>query len=267
MIKKFNQLKQAADIHSSRYYHKLRNLLKRGTTDFFSVVEVETITTCNRQCSYCPNSVFERGLLKNQKLMKEEVFYKIVDELGNLGFEGRFAPHFYCEPLLDKRLPKLLSYARKKLKKAKIWIFTNGDLLTLDRYKEISNHIDVLYISRHSSIPQKLKEVFADIKKINNGVKVVVEEVSPNDSLFNRGGLIKVNNQMKLKKCDLSGVMIDYSGNVILCCNDYLSSCVLGNLKNQKIIDIWNSTNFKNIRRNLKKGVFDLDLCKKCVSD
>jgi len=33
----------------------------------FSVVEVETSTACNLRCNYCPNSVYERGLLKNDE--------------------------------------------------------------------------------------------------------------------------------------------------------------------------------------------------------
>ena len=40
----------------------------------FELLGIETITACNRRCSYCPNSLYDRGLLSNMKKMKTELY-------------------------------------------------------------------------------------------------------------------------------------------------------------------------------------------------
>jgi radical SAM protein with 4Fe4S-binding SPASM domain len=81
--------------------------------------------------------------------------------------------------------------------------------------------------------------------------------------MINRGGLVNIT-QKRIKYYTLASenLVIDYNGNVILCCNDYLSSVKLGNINNEKIIDIWNKKFYKKIRYELRKGIFTLDICK-----
>ena len=45
----------------------LRKFIKYGTADMFDDIDIETTTFCNRRCSYCPNSLFDRGLKENEK--------------------------------------------------------------------------------------------------------------------------------------------------------------------------------------------------------
>lgn len=87
-----------------KIFFKFRNLITVGSLDFFSIIEIETITECNRKCVYCPNYQYDRG----KHLMSEKCYKKIIDELAGIGFRGRVSPHFYGEPLLDKRLPDLI---------------------------------------------------------------------------------------------------------------------------------------------------------------
>ena len=81
----------------------------------FKTVEIETISTCNRKCVYCPNHSYERPA----GLMEEAVFYKLIDELADIGFSGTLSPHFYGEPMLDKRLEKFKNVKISKLKNLK----------------------------------------------------------------------------------------------------------------------------------------------------
>ncbi|MBW2252679.1 MAG: SPASM domain-containing protein, partial [Deltaproteobacteria bacterium] len=60
-------------------------------------------------------------------------------------------------------------------------------------------------------------------------------------------------------------VTIDYDGNVILCYNDYFGTVKFGNLKEQKLLDIWFSTKYKNLRKQLRKRQYHLPICKKCI--
>ena len=52
-------------------------------------ITIETTTYCNRRCSYCPNSVFERSSKKNTQLMNPALFRKIIDDLAEVGFKGQ----------------------------------------------------------------------------------------------------------------------------------------------------------------------------------
>ena len=120
-----------------RIYYDFLNFRRYGMKDMFNDINIETTTYCNRRCLYCPNSVFERSLKKNEKLMSENVFKKIIDELAEINFKGRISPHFYGEPLLDKRLVDLMKYTHEKLPKAKLEIYTNGDLLKIDIFDKL----------------------------------------------------------------------------------------------------------------------------------
>lgn len=55
------------------------------------------------------------------------------------------------------------------------------------------------------------------------------------------------------------------SGDVVLCCLDYDGSVNLGNLNEQRIDEIWNSKNFKDIRQlHFNRGGEMIGLCKHC---
>ncbi|MBN2421473.1 SPASM domain-containing protein, partial [Candidatus Woesearchaeota archaeon] len=110
------------------------------------------------------------------------------------------------------------------------------------------------------------KETLDYNKKHKGGVDIKLRFFNQETKLFNRAGLVKVKNQSVLKKCFMANdVNIDYEGNVVLCCNDYFSSIKFGNVKKEKLIDIWNKPNYRKIREDLEKGIFNLDICKKCV--
>ena len=99
----------------------------------FEAVEIETTTVCNRTCSYCPNSAIKRPAGN----MDEALFRSIIDSLKEMDFSGRVSPHFYGEPLVDRRILKFIAYTREKLPKAFIKLFTNGDLLTYDLFLKL----------------------------------------------------------------------------------------------------------------------------------
>lgn len=234
-------------------YFNLVNLINYRTTDMFHSVEVETMSVCNRKCSYCPVSKYPRPY----GLMPTETYKKIVNQLSDIGFKLILAPHFYNEPLMDKRLPELISYTRKKLPEVRIKIFTNGDFLTEELYtKLIDNGVDEFFITDHDNSFKKNKEI--------KGKRTIYRLQKEN--LSNRGGLIKVNSPKK-KNCKLRTLVIDYKGNVVLCCNDYFSKHSFGNVNERNIMDIWEDIGFKLIRKNLSKGVFDLDICKRCSNN
>jgi len=252
-------------------YFDMVNLINYGTTNMFSSVQLETITTCNRKCWYCPNSKYG----KPYALMPVELYKKIVDQLSNIKYRTVFSPHFYGEPLLDKRLPDLISYARKKLPNSLIRIYTNGDLLTEELFfKLIGAGVNEFFITDHDvSLTKEGKLVKKDTFIVNfkNKLakkfqdKIILFRLGSND-LNNRGGLVKVKGK-KTERCNIRQVIINHEGNFLLCCHDYFAKYPLGNINDKDIMEIWNSKNFKSMRQRLRKGIFEFDMCKKCLEN
>jgi len=254
-----------------RTFYKLKYKSHYGTTDFFNRILLETTTYCNLRCKFCPNSKYPRGLLKNKKLMPLKLFKKIVNELAEIDYNGVICLHFYGEPLTDKRLPNLVKYIREKLPKANIQLNSNGTLLTIPIYKKLFNAgINSMEISQYGdSMPENLKKIFAYLKtKPKKYNKINYRVFNDKLGLSNRGGEIKLKRLPDRPMCiypEKEGMIIDYAGNAILCCQDYHSSIKFGNLKNEKLIDIWNKPVYKKLRKELKKQIFKLPICKRCV--
>ena len=236
--------------------------------DKFTHIFIDTITACNRRCAYCPNSVFERGLLKNKKLMDAGLYRKIIDDLAAMGFRGEIAPNFYGEPLLDERLADLIAYAKSRLPRSTVVIFTNGDLLTVDIYKKLAAAgADEFVITQHSQEQSRgVLEVLAYRRA--HGAGAVSVSYGKLNKVSNRGGLVQLRKKaVAPKKCDLPKwkIGVDLEGNVLICCHDYHSSVKLGDLKKERLIDVWNKPQYKLLRQEIGRGIYKLDICKKCA--
>lgn len=232
----------------------------------FKSVEIETVSICNRKCAYCPNYSIQRPA----GYMEEDLFYKIIDELAGIKFSGRFSPHFYGEPLLDKRIVTFITYTRNKLPNAFIKLFTNGDFLTYELFLKLLNAgVDVFRIAQHDEQPSAtMMNTLQKMDKRTMDKHVEYIKYFDNDTLLmNRGGLIEVKHDVKMKYCDyVSGITIDYEGNMLLCCQDYMSKYKFGNLKTERIMAVWNKDNYKSLRDKIKCGIWSLDICKTCNS-
>ena len=255
--------------------HSFKNKKYYGKKDFFGTIGIETTTYCNLRCSFCPNSKYGRSLMKNKKLMDINLFKKIINELSEINYNGTVNLHFYGEPLTDKRLVELVAYTKEKIPKAKINIFTNGILLDVPFYKQLVDAgVDSFIFSQHTNIiPPKIKEVFKYLKtrpKEENKIEYRVFNenfISEDSTICNVGGEIEIEKIPELPSClyPPQKVVIDWEGNVILCCNDYHSSIKFGNVKNKKLIDIWDSPSYKKIRKDLRNRKYNLEICKKCT--
>ena len=250
----------------------LKYKINYGTWDFFDSIAIETTTYCNLRCTNCPNSKYARGLLENKKLMDITLFKKIINELAGIKYRGWILLHFYGDPLTDERLPNLVYYIKKTIPKSKIQINTNGFLLTISMYKKfISLGVKQFLITQYgANMPLSIKKIFEYLKTRPRKENKIFYRVLEEDlALSNRGGEIEVKKVADFERpiCIYpnTAVQVDYFGNVILCCNDYHSSIKFGNLKNEKLIDIWSKPAYKKIRKELRKYIFKLPICRKCV--
>jgi len=254
-------------------YLKLYYILKYGNTDMFNDINIETTTLCNRRCKYCPNSIFERSLEKNEKFMPEHVFRKIINDLKCIHFTGRISPHLYGEPLLDKRIVSLMRYAHEVLPKATLEMYTNGDFLNIEIIESLYEAgVHNYAISLHGNKKERdasRKRISYFIQYFKNEQKCISIDFIDLDSKYNfsnRGGLIRVKNESRQIRCKepTNPLVINYRGDVLLCCNDYLDKVTFGNVMTETLINIWNSNSFKSTRNRNRKNNYILDICKKC---
>jgi MoaA/NifB/PqqE/SkfB family radical SAM enzyme len=225
-------------------------------------VVVETISNCNRRCSYCPNHTMTRG----KNFMPEAVFEKLLEDLKAMRFKGHVIPTFYGEPLLDTRLDSWVARIRRELPSARIHLYTNGDLLTEGRLMALLGAgLDLVVITEHETGPWIPQRRIAEVVKARRELvrKIRFQRFDEESTLLNRGGLVAVKKACGRTTCDPAPV-IDHEGNVFLCCNDYLGTVRFGNVRERPLGEIWLQPDFLRLRGRLLRGKFDLPICRRC---
>jgi len=234
-----------------------------GGRDLPVAVEIETDWQCNRHCWYCSR-------LNQGATMTEELFHKIIFDLKTWGFKGRICLHGTNEPLLDKRICEFIGFIKVNLPESPIVIYSNGDLLTNETMSQlVAAGMDKIMVSIHQPTPDKelfrLTQIAAEypIMKLMD-----YRDGYRNDALWNKGNEVlakKIGEIKKYSRCYLIyNCVVSSNGNVLLCCQDGLRENVMGNLNINSVQEIWESSEFKNVRQQVSQGKFNLPICKCC---
>ncbi|ADL34904.1 radical SAM domain-containing protein [Butyrivibrio proteoclasticus B316] len=123
----------------------------------FNHIEIETINRCNGICSFCP--VNRNDDPREKAVMSVELFKDIIGQLEEMQYSGRLTTFSNNEPLLDDRIIEFNKYAKEHLPKARIHMYTNGTLFTLDKFKELVEVLDELIIDNYNQELQLIKPV------------------------------------------------------------------------------------------------------------
>ena len=104
--------------HSATHYF--------GRYPLFSRISIETLSFCNRTCSFCPLawSQDERG----RNRMSDALYANIVEQLGVLEFKGVAQMFLLSEPTIDTSIKSKLRALREACPKVTTYISSNGDL-------------------------------------------------------------------------------------------------------------------------------------------
>lgn len=226
-----------------------------------SVVEVETTTYCNRRCTYCPNSIFDRGARHAEVRMDEGLWRQIVDDLGAQCFVGQFSPHRYGEPLADDRLPDLLAYARQAMPLARIAVYSNGDFLTPHLLGRLDPSIDQMVITQHGDVmPAGVKAVLPHPKIRYRTRDLILARAS------NRAGTLTHIPVTPRRSCGvvMSELHIDAHGSLMLCCEDYLGRKTFGNVRGRTLDEVWSDPDRLSVHRAAIAGDLALPACRGC---
>lgn len=209
-------------------------------------VEIEVNSRCNRACWYCPVSVLPPP--DSPKFMADEVFIRLHNELRALHYAGRISYHLLSEPLLRRDLPRLIALSKSMLPASWQVLFTNGDLLTDEKYDElVSAGVDLIVITAHDGIAPKPRE------------RQIVQ-FPQHLQLTNRGGSIAAlpapTDEIKALPCyaPTEMLIVASNGDVLLCYEDAKREHVFGNIMRSSLQEIWSEPSFVERRRLVREG-------------
>lgn len=243
----------------------------QGKEILFDHVEIETVNRCNGNCDFCP--VSRKNDTREYKEMPQELFEKIIDELAELNYSGKLALFSNNEPFLDEKIIERHRYARVKLPNARLHLFTNGTLLTLEKFIEIVDLLDELIIDNYQQELHLIKpcQIIAEYSKEHPELtkKVTIVLRKPHEILSSRGGDAPNRKQLVSygeDRCILpyKQLIIRPDGKVSLCCNDPLGKNTLGDVSKDSLVDVWFNDRFKMVRKCLYEGRKNWKHCEFC---
>ena len=260
-------------------------------------LQIETNLACNARCPFCPYVSMERGPM----FMEDWVWRKIVDDTRGIGITYR--PFLINEPLSEKRLPAIIAYMKSD-STAKVEINTNGGLLTEPRARAILDAgIDVVRFSidGFSQATYEAARPGVDYDKVveytnqfvalrdagNYDCHVEVRMIDMQENKHEQEAwldywraradvalLVPLYNwpwsgqtAPVLKPClKILDEMFFYTdGTAPLCCWDDAGRGLVGDVKRESVLEIWNGEVMRSMRTLLDRGRRDLiSLCSRC---
>jgi radical SAM protein with 4Fe4S-binding SPASM domain len=235
----------------------------------FDRVEIETISRCNNTCEFCP--VNRRVDPRPRRLMTEQLFDRIIGMLGERRFRGGFALFSNNEPLLDSRIEDLAARAREALPDACHYLYTNGTLLTVDRFERLMPSLHHLTINNYDNDGRLLptvRAVYEYAKAHLRSGAVDIHMRRSDELLTTRAGTAPNRGLIRplAVSCFLpfSQLIIRPDGKVSQCCEDALGRATLGDLSCQTLSEAWNSPERKLLQARIRRGRAEDPLCRGC---
>ena len=252
---------------------QVKNIIENLTKTklpLFDTISIETFSKCNGGCSFCPVNRFDDP--RNDVLMSESLFKKIILNLYDLNYKGQVILSLNNEPFLDKRIYDFAKIARAYLPDAYISILTNGTPLNIERFERIINNVDELLIDNYNDNLEWHKNVKTIMEHMSDKEiykdKVKFRMRLENDVLDTRAG--QANNRGWIKTLDIScvypflGINIQVNGDVALCCNDALAKELVGNVANKNLEDVWFSKKYFDYRNKINSSRKLVPICEGC---
>lgn len=239
-----------------------------------SHIEIETLNRCNSTCEFCP--VNRNDDPREMIRMSDELFYKIIDDLGEIEYSGTLNLFSNNEPFLDKRIEKFAAYTRQKLPNAYIQIISNGTALTVKKVLDVMPNISYLVINNYAfemRLHDNVQEIYESISKdhpeyaakLNIGYRLLTEFKTT------RAGNSPNRNKRSQQPVYVSRCAYPYfqmvirpDGKLSLCCNDALGQMTMGDVSKESILSAWNHPQRKKLQDQMMQGRSDIELCNKC---
>jgi radical SAM protein with 4Fe4S-binding SPASM domain len=236
----------------------------------FDLVQIETVNRCINDCAFCP--VNRNADPRPYSLMDPSLFESIIGQMAHIKYNRWLGLFSNNEPLLDPSLPQLAAHARSMLPEAKIYIYTNGILLTTDAFVELMQHLDYMVINNYTedgsiipTVQQVLSYIHAHPEYESRVVLAVIDKLAIRDT---RGGLAANRSRCWFLRAPCAmpfkQLVIRPDGKVSLCCQDVLGAFTMGDLTHQELMAVWRSALFREMRDILERGRNLIPYCGNC---
>jgi hypothetical protein len=263
---------------------------------YVELVCLELSYYCNRACSYCPVSIFERSD-KNLEL-DTELFTNIINSLSEINFSGRVSLNLFNEPLASKNFLSNVKKIKGQLPNAILSCNSNGDYIkNFDTFNKISKSgLAEILITLHPPKNKRWTREYAELslkrfaKRIDyklsseelNNIKfwlyvddLYIEVFCTNwDEKGNsRGGLMKnLSEKVRTNPCEkpIRELVISYDGSIQLCCHSYQNKEIDNGIAKvdkddqNSIFKIYMSKTLSRIRKGLFSYSEKSGICKTC---
>jgi len=276
----------------------MTDLNKKYFKENLKLIEIETFSFCNRKCWFCPNSFVDR--ISFNKVMSEETYLNLLDQLAEINFDGELTYSRYNEPLAKKEIIlKRISQAREKLPNATLRTNTNGDYINREYVEELIdaglNQLWIQqYLANHERYDHEKMRSRAEkkIKKLGLPAKVITDipECKLEYDLSHRGTTIHIRSRnfeldgssrgetvpiagdyVRTQRCMqvFNNMYIDYNGQVMVCCalrSDVKGqeSGIMGNIADDKLWNIFSNEKYNPWRKHHEKDGPKEGFCKTC---
>lgn len=271
-------------------------------------VWIENTNICNAVCSFCPHENMKRkqGVMDfdlYKKIIDEIAALSTVTVASIHGFGEPLLDKQFIQRIeyaKKKNLPYVSTntnasflneeISRKIIESGLNEIYISFDSATEENYRKIRNGINFHEVEENIKFlcaqkkKNNLKKPFIylsfvtceenknEVKLYQRKWKSIVDGISIS-ILHNWAGFTIENwykNGMRRDPCRAiwTDMNIHWDGSVPLCCYDYETATVLGDIKRQSITDIWNGDIVNTLREDHKRGWFEnINTCRNCVAN
>jgi MoaA/NifB/PqqE/SkfB family radical SAM enzyme len=231
------------------------------------------------------------------------VYYRVIDQLHDLDFRGRISPYLMNESLLDKRLPELIAYARRRCPQSWLAINTNGDALSETLIGRLfAAGLNCMDVNAYDNPAQYAAYVALAARAAAQypGITCTTGYLDPtfnSDDLSRDTKILHCRDMTdwetrfrnKLDVADLINragnvpeaprlpeplplgcerpfqqMYINYRGEAVLCCNDWRFEVVLGDTATSSLLEIWTNGKYRAYRDQLGRQNRHMPLCDAC---
>lgn len=192
----------------------------------------------------------------NASLLTEELAIKVVDsglDSITISFDG------YSKETYEK--------IRKNLKFDVVKKNILNLIETRRRMKRKNPSINLVLVELEEN-KREIKQFYSEWNKKVDSINIINMRNWAND--IQKEGTkesFHFNKKIKRKPCALiwKKMVVDWNGDVVLCCDDWNHSTILGNLKKQTIEEIWKGEKLRKIREaHVKEEFWKVPLCSGC---
>lgn len=250
----------------------------------FREILLELCSACNRDCFFCPRHSDTSGHRKTadgkmvRKFMPTTMAEKILTEAHGFGFRGWVTFHHFSEPFLDERHLDMARLAKSLGMKP--FCHTNGDALRnnealCQESREVFDHLTVGLYDHKTPAERRDAEAFWRARlgpktrfSAIDDVYVRGHHTSKNldgyEAFTGRRPVPQVHPGAPCRR-PLQRLIVHYTGNLALCCEDLAEEFELGSASETNSLDLWFSDRHVKIVQQLEAGNREpFSLCRSC---